>query len=207
MKQWADGDTAELSDGAQVLCWKNRSRSHVRGFHIWSNSLHECSYCVTIKQSHDQHHTTWSDYFYSFTSFSRTCSVPHVQLSSPSVDQDPLSRARGTAYHSLTYKSWVPWDHQRMEACVQTFLAARVVPVVQIVHDALWCRTVRISSSTNPFNIKVTYLLQLPVCTAGGHQSGRFCCCTFQSLVGECAFPVHHRCTWRMPTASHFGRP
>lgn len=66
-----------------------------------------------------------------------TCSVSHVHLSGPRVDQDPLSGSRGAAQDGLSQQGGVPGNGQRVESCTQALLGARLVPLVDLVQDPL----------------------------------------------------------------------
>lgn len=74
---------------------------------------------------------------YSLASSYCTFSLLQLQLSRPGVDQDSLSRARGAAQHNLSQQGSVLWDHQWVEVHMQRLLAARVVLVVDLIHNTL----------------------------------------------------------------------
>lgn len=71
-----------------------------------------------------------------------TWSLFHPQLSCPGVDQETLSWTRGASQHNLPQQRGIPWDLQRVEMCTQSLLAARAVPVVDLIHDTLEDRVV-----------------------------------------------------------------
>lgn len=75
--------------------------------------------------------------FLSCSLFCLTCSVFHVHLSGPCVDQDPLSGSGGAAQDGLSQQGGVPWNRQRVETCTQALLGARLVLVVDLVQNTL----------------------------------------------------------------------
>ena len=83
-----------------------------------------------------------SIFFFNLLSSHCTCSLFRLQLSCPGVDQESLPWTGGASQHNLPQQRSILWDLQRVELCTQWLLAARAVPVVDLIHDTLEDRVV-----------------------------------------------------------------
>lgn len=101
--------------------------------HIVEEAGHHPSSFVSVKQSADRNTSKLGDGAHVLS-----CSLLHLHLSCPGVDQNSLSDTRGGAQNHLSLQSSVPWDLKWVEFMTQVLLDTSLVGPVNLVHNTLF---------------------------------------------------------------------